>query len=258
MMWPQRVSHKGSKTMTDNSSPREHMLVPVVEIDERGTPTEFRMKIDAQDDAVRFCTGMHPGLRVGGRVEVDELGSLVVSELSVSALGDAWIDPFGDRGGRVPLPAGGVTTTHLRSVSPKALLARVRETASDLPEEDDQAGRWTAALLRGDLHPVRGTPATGRARALASAPDTRRGRPPRSHDDLMRIAAIVLEAVEQGDGRTTKRVQEQESARLGREMPRETARSWIRACVRQGYLISPGAGSTSYLAGPTYSDNKEA
>jgi len=144
--------------------------------------------------------------------------------------------------------SSGVTSTVLRAVAREAgaILAKARAQLVHEPE-------WLAALERFGLE----TPSSeekARAHALAEAAATatlKRGRTGYPDDHYRRIALLYLELQAQGVHRgILRKIAELESERLGRPVPRETARDWVSGATKRRFLTPGRPGAAGRREGP--------
>ena len=86
--------------------------------------------------------------------------------------------------------------------------------------------------------------------AAAEAERPKRGRQAKSPEHYRRIAFRYLELLRDGKRHVLKELAAEESERLGRTVPRETVRDWVRKATRLGYLAPGTAGRADPRPGP--------
>jgi hypothetical protein len=86
----------------------------------------------------------------------------------------------------------------------------------------------------------------------------KRGRNAVSDGENARIANAVLALQNEGTKHIVLRLKEKESRRLGRDIPLETVRTWVKRAVKREYLIGRGAGAEAYMPGPALYQSEAA
>lgn len=151
---------------------------------------------------------------ISGVLRRSKQRSWIVSELS--------IEPGKDNGGEV-------TGTLLRGIN----VANIREQV---------LGKLPAIALAREVMPEFSEEAAARVRSAADEAGRQslnRGRGGYPLDHYRRIAFRYLELLGAGHRKVLVELAAEESERLGRQVPRETIRDWVRKATRLGFL-APG------------------
>lgn len=195
----------------------------------------------------------------------DSLDESEIAEFAAGTLvnGEPWLiqgvlrsDPAGPpivarlRAENFPVADVEVTGTVLRSLP----IARIRDKALAwlIPlavgrQALADASGW--AITPDDVERARETA------AQAERPQRgRRGHPP---EHYRRIAFRYLELLKDGQRKVLVALADEESERLGRTIPRETVRDWVRKATRLGFLAPGKRGRAEARPGPNLYKKKE-
>jgi hypothetical protein len=165
--------------------------------------------------------------RVRGILYRDPKGPPIVGDLVVEHF------PISKKGAR-----GEVTGTVLRALP----LGKIRREASEHALTGVLRARIARGMSEEQLAPAR--------RAVAEAGKPRPGRPGYPDKHYQQIAERYLDLIEAGRRNVLVALAAEESARQGREIPRETIRDWVRKATERGYLAPGKPGRAEARPGP--------
>jgi len=183
---------------------------------------------------------------IGDRfVQVD--GELVVSSGGTAAIRSLTVKPYN------PREDFEITSTMLRQVRVAEIRRRALRAIFERRDDFEAAQRFGWPLP--DETETR---ALEEAVEAAELPEKRPGRTGYPADHYRRIALAYLSLLEQGYGRgVLKLLAEAESKRLGRKVPRETVRDWVRGARKRGFLTGGRQGRAGAQAGPKLYERRE-
>jgi hypothetical protein len=225
---------------------------PVVEVRslEPGSAEEPRSALAPTGGLAEFVAGamIAPSRRsprepwqIGGILYRDETGPPLVGVLAVEHFA------FSPTTTRLE-----VTGTVLRGVP----LAAIRDKAlADLREDREAAARGIDLARRamgtaGFYLPDQDVTGERARRTTEEASRPKRGRPRYSPERYGRIAVRYLELIDEGRRDVLVALAAEESERLGRPVPRETIRDWVRKATRLKYLAPGKPGRAESRPGP--------
>lgn len=147
-----------------------------------------------------------------------------------------------------------VTSATLRRIPLAAIRDRALRDLRERPEEFQRAQRFGLQLMT-----LEQEEAARRAALAAGQPTARPGRAGYGPDHYRHIAIAYLDLLAAGRGRgILNELAASETKRLGRPVPRETVRDWVKGARKRGFLTGAHPGRAGAQPGPNLDPGNQA